>query len=102
MATKILLDEKSLREKAEACRTAGPVCRDALTGDWSVVDPKHSSIGTGGWGICVSDNNRLIVRFTGRDQKEKRHLADFVAAASPKAVLALLDEIDRLRKEAAK
>ncbi|HHW2860398.1 TPA: ead/Ea22-like family protein [Pseudomonas aeruginosa] len=40
-----------------------------------------------GWNICLCE---------GPDSKKNR---DFIAAANPKAVLALLDEIDRLKAE---
>lgn len=63
-------------------------------GQWAIVDGKH----TGGWGLCVHDRGDIVARSVGRDQELKSRIFSHIAAASPAVVLALIDEIKRLRQ----
>ncbi|HFN4071398.1 TPA: ead/Ea22-like family protein [Pseudomonas aeruginosa] len=75
------MDTNKLKELAERATPTG------WTHDADRYVVAQSDQVNDGWNICLCE---------GPDSKKNR---DFIAAANPKAVLALLDEIDRLKAE---
>lgn len=76
-----------IRQKAEAASSNSD-------GRWGVVDNPH----TGLWGLCIHDQGDIIARATGRDKKWKISVFNHIAAADPATVLAMVEEIEQLRR----
>ncbi|MDV7782009.1 ead/Ea22-like family protein [Pseudomonas aeruginosa] len=91
-ADQIMSDHAELRRLAKAA-TPGPRVTDAQQ-NGAIFNIESES---GDMCIAMSQENPAPTRLEINEQR--RANAEFIAAANPKTILALLDEIDRLRDE---
>lgn len=80
---------KDLKEKAEK----------ATQGEWGILQPSQ----TGGWGTCVSTdiltpNGNIICSMKGSKRNQKIANSEYIAAANPAVILALIDKIEEQNK----